>query len=69
MKSLTFFSLGEIMKFPLEVYLIDTSEKQENGLRTAVAKNNKDLKALKAGGYILEKPEAKEEKKPSKSKK
>ncbi len=54
------------MKFPLEVYLEDTSKDQVNGLRVAIAKDNRALKALKAGGYVVEKPKAEKEPKETK---
>ena len=56
------------MKFPLEVYLEDTSKDQVNGLRVAIAKDNRALKALKAGGYVVEKPKAEKEPKEPKPK-
>ena len=57
------------MEFPVEVYLADTSKDQVNGTRVATAKNNKALKALKAGGYTLENPDKESEAKPKEVKK
>jgi formiminotetrahydrofolate cyclodeaminase len=50
-----FFSYGEHMKFPITLVLEDTSKDQVNGLRKAIAKDNKAFKALVLGGYELPK--------------